>query len=188
MAPQPTEAWLKTMRIIWLALFVTPVFFIAVLVIHVQSGQHDRGLGTSTESQALLFGALAAVNAMMSVIVPRRALMASIRRLDLRVEDRPGEQIGSFRESAPVRRVVADPQAAVRAVVPVFHKTFIQGMAMAESVALLGMAIAYVGNPLPFAAPFFVVCWVLMVTKLPRVTQITGAIEAATGAECRLGS
>jgi len=181
-------ALLKTARILWFALFASPAFFIAVLALQASRQVQRVDFEMSPQTQAVLYAALSVAIATTSVVLPHRQLLMSIRRLNLRVEDQVGEQVGSFRESAPVRRVVADPEAAVRAAMPSFQSTFIVGMALAEAVALFGLLFGYVGNPPLWCAPFFIVCWALMASKFPRVTQITGAIEAATGAECRLGS
>ena len=43
----------------------------------------------------------------------------------------------------------------------------ILGLALAESVAIFGLVLGFLGAPATVVVPFFVVCWLLMFLQLP---------------------
>ncbi len=175
------RAALQTGRFLWLSLIISTVLFLVVFKI-------ARNVPRAPPDPTMVAGvmAMALVSAGLSVFFPPRAFVTGLKRLNLKVTGEAGEPIGSFRESAPQRRVVADPEGAVHAALPLFQRSFLVGMALAESVALLGFELGYIGAPVRLMMVFFGVAWILMASKLPRVSTITKAIERATGAECRL--
>jgi hypothetical protein len=62
-----------------------------------------------------------------------------------------------------------------------YQTTFILKMAMAEAVALFGFVLHFVGFPLAYALPFFVVCWALMIARFPTLEKAIAPLEQATG-------
>ena len=172
----------RTTRVLWMSLVISTLLYLALLAKLHPAPQAVPAV------EILVIAIAAATTGALSLFLPSRQLIAALRRLELRVVDQIGEPVGSFRESAPVRRVVADAEAAVRAAMPAYQTSLILGMALAEAVALFGFALGFLGQPAQVVAPFFVVCWALMATKFPRLVRITRAIETSTRAECRLGS
>ena len=68
---------------------------------------------------------------------------------------------------------------------PMYQTSLILGMAMAESVALMGFVLVYLGHPVIVGVPFFVVCWLLQATKFPTFKAVVAPVEAATKATFR---
>ena len=174
----------RTGRTLWFAIVVSTTLFLAML-------QYLRVTGAAPHAQVppgmvFVLALVAVGTATASVLVPTRVLAARVRRLEIKVVDEIGEPVGSFRESAPVRRVVADPESAVRAALAPYQSTLVLGLALAESVALYGFMLGYLGAPAPVFLPFFVVSWALMATKIPKPERVTRVIASVTGAECRL--
>lgn len=170
-------------RTLWFSLFVSTVLFLAMLEYFRAAGLPHQSV---TSTMVIALAAVAVPTAVASLLLPRRILAMAVRRLEIKIVDEVGEPVGSFRESAPVRRVVADPEAAVRGAMAEYQRSLMVGMALAESIALYGFMLGYQGAPRPVFLPFFVLCWALQVTKIPKPERVTRAIESATGAECRL--
>ena len=171
-------ARLRVVRIIWMAIFVATVLYVLVLAFVVRSPAQAPPL--------VALAVPAAIVAVMSVVIPRKLLGDSLRTLNVTVTNEAGEPIGSFRESAPMRKVIADPAQAIVDAFPRYHTTLLMGLALAESVALFGLAAGYMGAPPAVSAPFFAVSFALLATKFPRAETIARALERKTGAACDL--
>jgi len=56
-------------------------------------------------------------------------------------------------------------------------------MALAESVALMGFVLWFLGFPFLYAAPMFAVCIALMLSKFPRLDFYEAQLETAYDAD-----
>ena len=173
---------LRVARIMWSSLFGSNVVLFGLVAGHVLSA----GPGALQPMMPDLFGAMAFGIALMSIVLPARLFRSSLRGAAFAVTNEPGEMIGSFRESAPMRKRVSEPAQAVVAVFARYQTSFIIGMALAEAVGLLGLMLGYLGAPLLRYAPLSAVSIVLMAARFPQLATLTRAIERATGASCDL--
>ncbi len=174
-------ARLQVVRILWMALFVSSLMFLFMITSHIAHDDNARLPPHMPE----LFGALALGIAIISVVLPARNFDAALRRMDVTFENEVGEPVGSFRESAPVEKLIAKPHDTVSAAFARFQTPFIFGMALAESINLFGFILGFMGAP-PYAyAPFFALGLGLMGSKFPRLVTITSALERVKGAKIR---
>jgi hypothetical protein len=174
---------LQVMRIIWIALMVSVVLY-DVMLVQLRK-QHDPS-GDVPPHLPEMLALLAVVIAIVSFVLPRRLFTVALKRVDVKVAEEPGEVVGSFRESAPVRRAVSNPEVAVLAALAGFQSPFLVGMALCESIALFGFLLGFLGESMKVALGFFLVSLALMAVRYPRVTTMTRAIESSTGAKCVL--
>jgi hypothetical protein len=171
------------MRIIWIALMVSVVLYDVMLVqLRKQRGPSNDMPPHLPEMLALL----AVVIAVVSIVLPRRLFAVALKQVDAKVAEEPGEVVGSFRESAPVQRVVSNPEEAILGALAVFQSPFLVGMALCESIALFGFMLGFLGESMKVAVGFFLVSLSLMAVRYPRVASMTQAIESSTGAKCLL--
>jgi hypothetical protein len=178
------KARLATPRIIWVALMVSVVLY-AVLLVYVRHENPDLPKSmTPTTAAAITMVVLA--EAVLSFVLPRRRLDAAIKALNIAVADEGGEVVGSFRESAPVRRVVVDPPAAVARAFAAYQQPFLLGMAICESIALFGLLYGYTGGRMAIAFAYMGGGLLLQAVRYPRLSTLVRAIERNTGASCPL--
>jgi F0F1-type ATP synthase membrane subunit c/vacuolar-type H+-ATPase subunit K len=175
----PFAAKIMTPRILWGALCFSVVLFDVALT----AVRDDKPPGVPPHLD-LMLAAMSVGLAIMSVGLPRQILVRGIKAMNLEVEERPGEAIGGFRESAPVTRVVKDPTAAIGRAFAPFQQALLIGMALAESIALFGFMLGFLGENMLYASLFFVASLLLMITKYPRIATLATAVERATGARC----
>ena len=173
-------ARLQTVRILWMSLFFSSLMFLFLIsshVIHVEENMPPH--------MPEMLGALAVGIAIMSIVLPARGFDTALRAMDVKLENEVGEPVGSFRESAPVEKLIAKPHATVIAAFSRYQTPFIVGMALAEAINLFGFMLGFLGAH-PYAyAPFFALGLGLMVWKFPRLSAITGPLERVKGAKIR---
>jgi hypothetical protein len=169
----------RTLRVLWSALFSSTVMFLGVAVLVTR--QRPEPL----EPEPILLPALAAAAlaaAVASVLVPRIVLAQGLRQLGLQVQQRAASD-RMFDDSGRRPRRFVEPDQAKRRAALAYQTQMIVGMALAESVALMGFVTLFVGFPMTAAAAHFVVAWVLMLTKLPSERRFEQALERAYDAD-----
>lgn len=171
MAPQ-----LKTMRVIWAAMFIATFayLFVATQVPH-----------PAQPEQPILLPALAAVAllvAVMSVVFPAMQLKKGLQALNLPLAERQDMNAERmFRDLPPVTRGLADPTGALRKAWPLYHVSFILSVALSEAVALFGFVLLFLGFPWFPAILFFATSWVLIAYHFPTESRLMRAVESASG-------
>lgn len=171
-------------RILWGALLSATVIFLGVLFWQRRAGVLPAA---PEDPMFLLTFAVAALSASsMSVVMPlmfrRKALLAA----NLAVEeiDDTGA-IGMFRQSAPKVRVFSDAQKARAIALATYQTSLILGMAMAESVALFGFVLGFLGFAPLQVLPFWIVAWLLMLSRFPNDKAIDEPLEKVYDARLR---
>ena len=181
-------ARLMVMRVLWGALIASVVLYDVVLL-QVRPDHASVSHGPSSDLPPHfpeMLMALAVVLAVVSFVVPRRLFQGGLKHVDVKVTEEPGEVVGSFRESAPVRRVVTNPQEAILGAMAVFQPPFIVGMALCEAIGLFGLMLGFMGASTKVAVGFFLAAIVLMAVRYPRLPTFTRAVEVASSAKCVL--
>src|SRR5690606_33400148 len=120
---------------------------------------------------------VAAAGAVGSIIVPRALHTAALHRLTVptRDEDDPEGFSGVSK-----RRVAMNPREAIKAAFLAYQAPFIVGLALAESVALFGFVLGFLGAPLSIVVPLFVTSWILIASRFPTVERVVGPLEQVT--------
>ena len=175
------SARLQTLRILWMALFFSCLMFLFMLSSHIL---HDEDARMPPHLPEML-GAIAFGVAIVSIVLPARGFDIALRAMDVKFENEIGEPVGSFRESAPVEKLIAKPHDTVIAAMARFQTPFILGMALSESICLFGFLLGFMGAHPYTYAPFFAVGLGLMAWKFPRLVTITTALERVKGAKIR---
>jgi hypothetical protein len=174
-------ARLQMVRILWAALFASSLMFLFMITSHIARDEHAHLSPHMPE----LLGALSFGIAILSIVLPARGFDAGLRAMDVKLENEIGEPVGSFRESAPVQKLIAKPHDTVVAAFAKFQTPFILGMALAQSINLFGFTLGFMGAH-PYAyAPFFALGLGLMASKFPRLVTITSALERVKGAKLK---
>lgn len=168
---------LQTLRVLWAALMGSPAMFLIVGYLVTKERQE-----VLTPDPILLpvLGAAALGSAVASVVLPQVLLKPALLALKLQLTDAPS--VGPSRGRRRPRRF-ADADLARARLLMAVQTPFILGMALAESVALMGFVLWFQGFPFLHVAPTFVVSWGLMVSKFPRLAFYEQQLEAAYDAD-----
>jgi len=178
------EVRLRTMRILWAAL-IGSVGMLGVML-HVIGAPAERG--AMPPHMDVMLGAFSVGVGIMSLAFPARLFAMTVRNAKLDIESRPGEarpERGDVRQPLPTDRVFVDPELARGRAMGLWQQPLLIGMALAESIALMGFMLGFVGESMPVASAFFVAALVLMLLRYPRLSAIERALEQAANA--RLG-
>jgi hypothetical protein len=119
-------------------------------------------------------------SAIASVVLPPVLMKPAIVALRLPLTE--AASVGPSKGRRRPRRFV-DAAAARSALLTAVQAPFIVGLALAESVALMGFVAWFLGFPFVFAAPLFGVSWGLMLSKFPRLEVFERALEATYDAD-----
>ena len=166
MSPHATRL-LNTIRILWGALCASTLVLLGVIVV-------ARLKHAGPPPLVIPLAAVALANAVVAVVLPRTQYRNFVRRKEF--------ELASDVNGA---RIFAHSSKVIEALLPMYQTALILGMAMAESVALMGFVLVYLGQPLIVGIPFFVVCWLVQATKFPTLESIIAPLEAATQATFR---
>ena len=159
----PSARLLLVPRIIWAALgFSTVVYFVVLLLL---SEQWEPGAGLPSDSPLPL--ALSAVSVATAVAIPllRRAILGSVG-----ISAPPPDGT-----AARVTKGALDD--AMRRALGRYQTTTIIGCALAESIAIHGLVLAFLSQePLAYV-PGWIVCLVLMGLQFPREAGLLHALS-----------
>lgn len=137
------------------------------------------------ELQAVVVGALGASAlsvAVASMLLPARIYERNVRALSLRVTETPLATPTTDYRTGGSERTFQDPDARVR-IYGAFQPAMIVGLALAESISSVGVAVA-LGRLAPswMALPFFAVSWILLAIRFPRAGSIEEMATRVYGA------
>jgi len=161
-----------TPRILWGALlFSTLVYLVILQVIELPEAEPDPVM-------LPVLGVAGLGSAIISIFLPAHLhrQQAAVSKLEVEEVPDPTAQ-GMFRDQIPTLRRFADPDAVVAKGAAIFFTPFILGMAMAESVAIYGFFLGFIGFDLVTIIPFWVAAWALMLVRFPRWTDVLGPLE-----------
>jgi hypothetical protein len=168
---------LRSARIAWGVVTATAVLFCMLGL--TSPGSEEAALTPHLDE---LLALVAAVIAVLSVVLPLTVFADALAEANLRTEAWPNDASGGFRDASPMTRVIANPDDAMATALGVYRSPFVIGMALAASIALLGLVLAHLGADVEVVAGFFAVAILLMAVKFPREAVLRTAIEQATKA------
>lgn len=185
MNPSKPPPALTTQRILWAALLTSNVLYVGLLF-YLRANRGGQSLPAIDPMMAPAFAAVALGISAASVLLPRRLYASATAAAPIEVRDGvkedPMGSLQGFRRPAPSERVFADTDAARRAALVHNMTPLIVGMALAESVSLLGFVLGFLGAGEAIFLPFFAVGIGLQVPRFPTMLAIERAFEAAHGA------
>lgn len=171
---------LLTPRILWAALLFSQVLYFGMLA---APGLLPRP--PVPPEPAMFYGLAGAsvVVAALSWVLPALLWRSAAARTN--VETKP---IESPARSAAYRadvgpRGFADREAALTLALQRGFTPFIVGCALNESVSLFGFVLGFVGYPLLWVLPFFLVSWLMMLPRFPTERGFLGPLARAHGIE-----
>jgi hypothetical protein len=168
-----------TMRILWAALIMSTVMLFGVAVFAARSAHEMR---RPEPTLLFAFALLSMFSAAASVLFPRHALHRTLRAHQLKTE--AAEPKARMFSDTPRRlRRFSDPERARETLATAATTSMILGMALAESVALFGFALLFMGHPVTVCATFFGACWLLMAVKFPNPKAYERQLEDLYDAE-----
>jgi hypothetical protein len=167
------------MRILWAALLASTVAFVVAAVAHRSQGI-ERAVPSAVLWYALAVTALAI--AALSLALPRFLTPLALKRERFELSERPATE-RLFADQARRGRVFAHPAQIWRGSGPALQTGLILGLALAESIALCGFLVLFLGFSWLHGAPFFVVSWVLMLAKYPSESGMRRMIEQTYDAD-----
>jgi hypothetical protein len=171
------EPKLKVMRVLWTALLGQPVMLLVAGYLVTSSREE-----TVTPDPVLLpvLSLVALGSAAASLVLPRVLQRPALLALKLPLTDAP--TVGPSRGRRRQRRF-EDAALARTRLLTTAQTYFIIGMALAESVGLMGFVLWFLGFPFPYVAPMFVVTAALMISKFPRLSHFESELENAYDAD-----
>lgn len=169
-------------RILWAALFVSTWLYVVVLFVLAPP------MTEQDPTFALVLGMAALSTASLSILLPPRIRRAALTRVELPIIERPDAQgVHLFRDSPAMVTVFADTQRALARATETYFTAFILGMALSEAVSLFGFMLRFLGYGWPYALPFFLLCWALMLSRFPTRAALVGPVEQHFGAKLAVG-
>ncbi len=173
---------LTIVRTLWSALLFSTFVELGIVL----WGDFDRYVYLQVEITVAV-AVVAATLAVASFLLPSRLYSAALERLALPVIEVPvqnNDAARDYRSAAGSQRVFREADAARSAMVRAFQAPFLVSVALAESIAILGVVIAQ-GRLAPsvYALPFFVVAWVLLGLRFPRVANVVEPAERLYSAQ-----
>jgi hypothetical protein len=182
MNPSPA---LHTQRILWISLLASNALYLGVLF-YLRAARGGQPFPPIDPALAPAFAVVALGVSAASVLLPRRLYAAFTPSAPVEtredVKDDPLGAMQGFRRPAPSERVFVDADAARRIALQRNATPFIVGMALAESVSLLGFVLGFLGAGEAIFLPFFAVGVALQAARFPTMAAIERAFEAAHGA------
>lgn len=178
--------YLRVPRILWFALLAASLFYPGLLLF-LQSNGH-RATTPEFVMVPALYGA-ALMSTVMSFVMPRIKLAATFKPFASRVESGGGGAAPwpGYRGKVEGERVVRLSGPDLRALVVGGYQTaLILGMALSESVAIMGFMLGFLGFPLVMWAPLSAAGTLLIAIRFPTERAVLGPLEKAVGARAVL--
>jgi len=168
---------LTTMRMIWASLSFSTVIFLMV-------GLTMTQVPDEPPSKLILFAfAFVSVGiAGASQLLPKQTLVLALKAQKFQVIEPPAAE-RMFNDSPRRGRKFAQPAEVRHKLVQCAQTPFILGLVLSESVALMGFVLLMQGFAVTQALGFFVVSWVLLLSRFPKLETYQRVLEASYDAE-----
>lgn len=173
-----TPSHLLQQRIIWAALFMATLLYLVVgLVIE---------LPPFEEPVPALFPLPLALGSVVMLVVglvlPERLVRPRLLDLGLPITTLAPDAV-LFADRPGRRRRFTDPTAARQRAIPAMNVALLLPLALAESIAIMGMMLLLLGFGAALALPFFLVAWGFMLARFPTARRLERVLEVAYDAD-----
>lgn len=159
MKTSDTQTFWMTMRTLWFALTVSHLLLAFVLWFVRFGPSGEPAAGGPVDLFVMVFGPLAVMQGGLSLFMPRWQLRQAAKRAGVAGGRLSGEQLWRLRPAA--------------------QTALILGMALSESVTLLGFVLGFLGaRPVQFV-PFFAAGFLLAAHRFPGEGWLRGQIGAS---------
>jgi hypothetical protein len=144
---------------------------------------------TPTEAEQVPFvlyslAGVAGLSGIASLVVPAWMLRSALLRLDLtQADSTPAKDNGAG--AAPTGPWPEIPSPVWARALPAYVGPAVVGMALPESIAILGMANMIMGGRWDDSLGFFVVAWTLLLVNIPTAGRLRRALVRAIDARLR---
>jgi hypothetical protein len=133
-------------------------------------------------SLAIIFIAIALTMASASFVLPRLLLRAALHHAEVALEEVPVHDApADFRQQSATVRRFADPEVARAVALRAGLTPLIIGLALSESISLLGLVLGILGHPALIWAPFFACGMTLTAVRFPMENGLFRALSRAKG-------
>jgi hypothetical protein len=166
----------RTLRLLWASIFSS----LGIVAGFAATLPPPESEGDST--LVLLLAAVALANTVMSFVLPEIVYRAGVRRANTPIDEVPDPNAPEGFAGATRVRIFRDP-AGARALARLhFQQSFILGLALSESVGLLGFVLNRMGFSFLLTLPFFLVSGVLIAVRFPTQNVAERRFAATLGA------
>jgi hypothetical protein len=166
----------RTLRLLWASIFSSlGILSGLAATLPEAEGEGDRTL-------VLLLAAVALANTVMSFVLPEIVYRAGVRRANVPIDEVPDPSAPDGFAGATRVRVFRDPTGARSLARLHFQQSFILGLALSESVGLLGFVLNRMGFSFLLTLPFFLVSGVLIAVRFPTQDIAERRFAATLGA------
>ncbi|HEY6728228.1 MAG TPA: hypothetical protein VI197_29665 [Polyangiaceae bacterium] len=168
---------LATMKVLWASISFSTLVFLMVGLSVAQAPQQPPETLMLFAFAALSLGLIGA-----SQLVPKQLLAAALKAQRFEVVEPPATE-RMFDDSPRRGRKFAQPDQVRQKLIQCAQTPFILGLALSEAVAIMGLVLMMLGFQLTHTLGFFVVSWVLLLSKFPKLASFEHALEASYDAE-----
>ncbi len=163
-----------TLRVLWAAILSSMLMIAAMALVLPPSELMPESL------HLFVFAGVALGSAVMSFVVPEQVFRSTLSKLELKEAPDPQAPSG-FGEASRIK-VFADPARARRVVSGAYKTALILGLALSESIGILGLVLNRLGHPFAHSALFFAASVLLVALRFPaqggaaaRARRVTSA-------------
>ena len=168
---------LATMKTIWAALSFSTLLF---LVVGLKAAAVPDEPPPVIMLAAMAFASLGVV--VVSQVLPKQTLVAALKAQKFQVVETPAAE-RMFNDSPERARRFAAPAEVRQRLIMCAQTPFILGLALSESIAIMGLMLLMLGFELQHAGGFFAVSWALLFSRFPKFESFQRVLEATYDAD-----
>lgn len=172
---------LATMKVLWASISFSTVIFLVIGLKVAQTPEEPPPLVMLFAFATLSLGLIAA-----SQLMPKQMLMAALKAQKFQVVEPPAQE-RMFNDSPRRGRKFAQPDQVRQKLIQCAQTPLILGIALSEAIAIMGLMLMMLGFQLQHTLGFFVVSWVLLLGKFPKLESFERVLEASYDAELGRG-
>lgn len=168
---------LMTMRVMWGAISGSTVLLLIVGFTAAPAPEQPPQMVMLVAVGALSLGLIGA-----SQVVPKQVLVGALKAQKFQVVEPPATE-RMFNDAPRRGRKFAEPEQVRLKLIQCAQTPFILGLALSEAVAIFGLMLMMLGFQLTHTLGFFVVSWVLLLSKYPKLESFERVLEATYDAD-----
>ena len=175
---------MASLRTVWIVLLASTGVYAVLLSMNSSMPALPEG------SFTWMLGAIALSLGVVSQAIGKRMHARAVEAIDERAieideEPDPNAPGANFREAGPLRRRARDPRAARRNAETIYMQPMVVSCGLADSVAVMGLALGLVGGPRPVAFGLIALGALLLAALVPTDDRVYGPVEERLGLRMR---
>lgn len=172
---------LATMKVLWGSISFSTLVFLMIGLKVAPAPDQPPQMVMLFAFAALSLGLIGA-----SQVVPKQVLVAALKAQKFQVVEPPAQE-RMFNDSPRRGRKFAQPDQVRQKLIQCAQTPLILGIALSEAIAIMGLMLMMLGFQLTHTLGFFVVSWVLLFSKFPKLESFERVLEASYDAELGRG-